>query len=99
MGGIDCLHMLHSEQFGDGALIAAGSRDTAIYIWSRHPRTLEQGPVLREYTMAKLMGHRGWVWSLASEKDYRPQIMCSGSWDRLVKVWDVTSSENISNIK
>ena len=42
---------------------------------------------------------QGWVWSLASDDEHRPQLLCSGAWDQQIKVWDVTVSKEVANIK
>ena len=42
---------------------------------------------------------QGWVWSLASDGEHRPQLLCSGAWDQQIKVWDVTVSKEVANIK
>lgn len=104
-GGIDCVHILNSEMHGAQTVVAAGSRDTGVYIWRKRSSSSESmtssssGRSMREYTMATLNGHTGWVWSLASERDYRPQLLCSGSWDHDIKIWDVSVGECVATIK
>lgn len=39
------------------------------------------------------------MWSLASNGEHRPQLLCSGAWDHKVKVWDVTVGKEVANIK
>ena len=98
LGGIDCVHILHSDMHGASTVVAAGSRDTAVYICRQRPQASDTRN-MRAYTMAKLPGHNGWVWSLASERDHRPHLLCSGSWDHSVKVWDVSAGMCATTIR
>lgn len=54
---------------------------------------------MRDYTMATLKGHAGWVWSVTSEKEHRPQLLCTGSWDRTVRAWDVSTGECLATLQ
>ena len=93
------MHILHSEMYGASTVVAAGSRDTAVYIWKQRSSEGSSRRTMRGYTMATLNGHTGWVWSLASERDYRPQLLCSGSWDRSVRIWDISVGECAASIE
>lgn len=106
VGGIDCVHILNSELYRASTIVAAGSRDTSVYIWRKRPSTEgvastggSEGRKMRQCTMATLRGHTGWVWSLASERDFRSQLLCSGSWDHHVRVWDVSVGECVTEIR
>lgn len=102
-GLINCVHILNMSAHGTSSVIAAGSRDHSVYVWRTRPPS-ETSPSsgtrsMRDYTMATLKGHNGWVWSLASERDGRAHLLCSGSWDRTVSIWDVTTSDCIATLK
>ena len=104
LGEIDSVHILRSDMYGASTIVAAGARDSTVYVWRKRPSSSEaRGSPnqrrMREFTMATLNGHKGWVWSLISERDYRPQLLCSGSWDRSIKVWDVSVGECAATIE
>lgn len=103
LGNIDCVHVLNLDTHGTSSVIAAGSRDSDVYVWRKRPSEPTSVPgrrrSMREYTMATLKGHGGWVWSLTSEKEHRPQLLCSGSWDCTVKAWDVSTSVCITTLQ
>lgn len=81
------MHILKSALYGTSVVVAAGARDSNVYVWRKK---VPSGRSTREFTMATLAGHSGWVWSLASERDHRPHLLCSGSWDRSIKIWDIS---------
>lgn len=104
-GDVDCVHILKSsEMHGASVVVAAGSRDTSVYVWRKRAtqegsESTQRRKSMRNFTMATLNGHKGWVWSLASERTYRPHLLCSGSWDRHVKIWDVSVGECAATIE
>ncbi|KAH7187153.1 hypothetical protein DER44DRAFT_680937 [Fusarium oxysporum] len=65
----------------DGKLIASGSHDKTVKIWSvatgAEERTLE--------------GHMNWVSSVVFSKDGK--LIASGSWDHTIKIWNVATGE------
>lgn len=62
-----------------GDIVAAGTLDThEIYLWS-----LQTGQLVDIFS-----GHQGPVTSLAFEPT-RGRLLASGSWDRLVRLWDI----------
>lgn len=100
------MHILRSEMYGTSRVVAGGARDTIVYVWRKRPPSASRERPgksgvrrMREFTMTTLTGHKGWVWSLASERDYRPQLLCSGSWDRTIKIWDVSVGECVVTIE
>ena len=104
---MDCVHILNLEMAGTSSVIAAGSRDTDVYIWKKRLADSSSADSLssqsrrsmRDHTMATLKGHNGWVWSLTSEKAHRPQVLCTGSWDRAIRVWDVATGVCLATFK
>ena len=64
--------------------------DRLLVTWKKH-----QMPPQYEITVIL----QGWVWSLASDGEHRPQLLCSGAWDNQIKVWDVTVGKEVVNIK
>ncbi|XP_030052800.1 F-box/WD repeat-containing protein 9 [Microcaecilia unicolor] len=69
-----------------GALCASGSRDRKVNIWDMRKLGQEEEKVLvKSLGVEHNETHKGWVWSLAS----RGNILCSGSWDSTIKLWDM----------
>ncbi|XP_064386257.1 F-box/WD repeat-containing protein 9-like [Halichondria panicea] len=95
IGGVDCVHILHPSSYGTGAVIVAGSRDSLVYIWRRRSSPRD----MRSFTSQKLSGHKGWVWCLASEPGRESALLCSGSWDHTINIWDIAVGQNIASIK
>ena len=69
----------------DGATLAAGYQD-GIKLWDAATRT----------PITTLEGHTGRVVSVSFSSD--GALLASGSWDRTVKLWDVTTRENIATL-
>ena len=58
-GGLDCVRILHPELHGASALIAAGSRDSSVYVWRKRAGGEEEGGrSMRSFTGAVMSGHR-----------------------------------------
>ena len=61
-GGLDCVRILHPELHGASALIAAGSRDSSVYVWRKRVGGDEEGSAggrsMRSFTGAVMSGHR-----------------------------------------
>jgi len=66
----------------DGRLVAAGSRNSMVYIWDTRIGEL----------LETLRGHRDGVWSVAFTPDGRGLV--SGSEDKTLKYWDVSRLTN-----
>ncbi|EMD41027.1 hypothetical protein CERSUDRAFT_44275 [Gelatoporia subvermispora B] len=67
-------------------ILAVGSTDRTIQVWTRSEDTFVSSAVLA--------GHEDWVRSLAfraSEKDTDPLILASGSQDATIRLWNIES--------
>lgn len=96
--------MSSGDGAGGGVVVAGGCRDTFVYIWrQRHVDTAGEdaggGRSMRDTIKATLKGHRGWVWSLATDRKHRPNLLCSGSWDHDVKIWDISTGDVACTIR
>lgn len=60
VGGLDCVHLLHPSLYGTDAVIAAGSRDSNVYLWRRRSGEGEgEGTrTMRSFTSQSLSGHK-----------------------------------------
>ncbi|BAY41984.1 WD-repeat protein (plasmid) [Nostoc sp. NIES-2111] len=70
-----------------GQLLASGSADRTIKLWSSHT-----GQCLQT-----LHGHDSWVWAIAFSPD--DKLLASGSYDHTVKIWDVSSGECLQTLQ
>jgi len=71
---VDAIHVMNS-------IVATGSRDHSIHLWS----TDDCGDCLQPVSR-NLTAHSGWVWSFASQDN----LLVSGAWDSTVKFWQVS---------
>jgi WD40 repeat protein len=99
-GGLDSVKIIHPEISGTQAMVVAGSRDFRIYIWRKRSssETVSSTRSIRKYITADLKGHNGWVWCLASAS-HSPNILCSGSWDHDIKLWDIRIQDCMTTIR
>ena len=61
VGGLDCVHLMHPTLHGANAIIAAGSRDSMVYLWRRRSEDVEgvaNGRSMRSFTGTTLSGHK-----------------------------------------
>lgn len=61
VGGLDCVHLMHPTLHGASAIIAAGSRDSMVYLWRRRSEDMEgvaSGRSMRSFTGTTLTGHK-----------------------------------------
>jgi len=65
----------------DGQLVASGSLDKTVKVWSAQTGQVQQ----------TLTGHSGWVESVAFSPD--GQLVASGSLDKTVKVWSAQTGQ------
>ncbi len=104
--GLDCVRVMGSS-VGGGAVVAGGSRDTLVYVWRQRRVDGASGDEsgsgtrrsMRDTIKATLKGHGGWVWSLATDRHYRPNLLCSGSWDHNINVWDINTGQCACTIR
>jgi len=59
-GGLDCVHLMYPDLHGASAVIAAGSRDSYVYLWRRRSDRGEEGGgrTMRTFTGTVLRGHK-----------------------------------------
>lgn len=61
VGGLDCVHIMHPSLHGASAIIAAGSRDSMVYLWRKRSEESEGGAggrSMRPFTETVLTGHK-----------------------------------------
>lgn len=81
---VDTVHLMK-----DATLLATGSRDRYLNLLDL-TKYNEEDPIASMKEMSLISTdkkHKGWIWSLASYDD----ILCSGSWDCYIKLWDLNA--------
>ncbi|KST64929.1 serine/threonine-protein kinase [Mastigocoleus testarum] len=93
-GHSDSVHALAISP--DGKILASGSNDKTVRLWN-----LETGKEIRTIT-----GHSSWVrsvaisqFSIGSENDNDINILASGSTDKTIKVWNLSTGKLIHTLK
>ena len=93
-GHSDSVHALAISP--DGKILASGSNDKTVRLWN-----LETGKEIRTIT-----GHSSWVrsvaisrFSIGSENDNDSNILASGSTDKTIKVWNLSTGKLIHTLK
>jgi WD40 repeat protein len=80
-------HQIYSLAFHpNGKMLASGSRDGTIKLWS-----LSQGKLLQTLT-----GHTTWVSAIAFDRT--GQVLASGSGDKTIKLWSIASGRETQTI-
>ncbi|XP_033738875.1 F-box/WD repeat-containing protein 9-like [Pecten maximus] len=81
---VDSVHLMKG-----GKLLATGSRDRYLNLLDL-TKYDEKDPAASMKLMNMVSSdkkHKGWIWSLASYDN----VLCSGSWDCYVKMWDLNA--------
>ena len=56
-GGVDCVHLMYPEAHGAVGLVAAGCRDSTIYLWRRRGRGSAEKRSMRGNVVYTMDGH------------------------------------------
>jgi guanine nucleotide-binding protein subunit beta-2-like 1 protein len=74
----------------DNRQIVSGSRDKTIKLWN----TIGEC----KYTVAEPDGHTEWVSCVRFSPNHEVPIIISAGWDKLIKVWSLTSMKLVNNL-
>ncbi|GET39635.1 NB-ARC domain-containing protein [Microseira wollei] len=83
----------------DGKMLASGSFDNTIRLWQDETGNIGEGarnlsPIRNTLSF---IGHGNWVWGIAYSRDGK--ILASGSSDRTVKLWDISTGNCLTTLQ
>jgi WD40 repeat protein len=83
----------------DGKMLASGSFDNTIRLWQDETENIGEGernlsPIRNTLSF---IGHGNWVWGIAYSPDGK--ILASGSSDRTVKLWDISTGNCLTTLQ
>ncbi|XP_014665834.1 PREDICTED: F-box/WD repeat-containing protein 9-like [Priapulus caudatus] len=82
---VDAIHLMNR-----GTMCLSGSRDKQLTMWNLQGLDSNNPHYATEAKAKSVIdAHKGWIWSITSCEN----VVCTGSWDKDVKLWD--AGENL----